>query len=714
MPLENMLKNATCNICGEKGKFIISNLNPELDKITQLREDIIAKAAETPGTLEKMRADRNKRAKENFRHYTLFCKYAFAIFLILSITLLLFRGSFDQGMQFDEVFRLNNLLPLINSNAEPYDQSIFSIKIFGYSIPLMYKFYVSSAVLIKWLPLMIFNDYLFGIRFLYITYFFISITTFFLILSRYNYYYALITSALVATSPIFFPEVRIGFASSIHIFFLTLSLFLFYNFFNEKKRTIYLFLAIFILFFAANVEFYFIWVIASIILSSIFLFPDYWRIILTSYKYMVVAILGAFLGLFNFIVYNLLTGFSTFKPLFLKIFFPSEYNLNPIDYKLTPPLFEEVLLKLDSVSSFFDGYGMLYLLVLAMISLLYLFITWKIIRMNKFHKYRTYILSFVCFLLIFFFILITPNTTRAGHYVYLVPFIELSVLSLIVLLSKIYNQKRIQIVAAFFLVILLTLNIFVSNSEIARVNITKGTGHFSPAIFDLNHYLNENDIESDDIVFLEWCMHSQLYFLNKGEFKINSLVFQLLGKNKEERYIAFKSFFLSPHIQNRSTSLYFPVYAKHMGLTTKGIYEDFSNFIISYRGRLERIHTFYETNGDEIIQLYELKNTRELINNIRTELENATRSQDLKIVDFGPKVKKLQNPENFGIWIKTINHSRSTKVTLNGSILKTVYYTDHLTALVPYTIVSQKGKFKIQLYDLDRNIVSEPVYLEIK
>ncbi len=44
MPLENMLKNATCNICGEKGKFIISNLNPELDKITQLRENIICQS----------------------------------------------------------------------------------------------------------------------------------------------------------------------------------------------------------------------------------------------------------------------------------------------------------------------------------------------------------------------------------------------------------------------------------------------------------------------------------------------------------------------------------------------------------------------------------------------------------------------------------------------------------------------------------------------
>ena len=297
----------------------------------------------------------------------------------------------------------------------------------------------------------------------------------------------------------------------------------------------------------------------------------------------------------------------------------------------------------------------------------------------------------------------------------MVPFLELSILSLTILFKNIYNQKRIQAATAIFLVILLMLNIFVSSSEIARVNITKGEGYFSPAIFDLNRYLNENDIESEDIVFLEWGMYSQLYFLNKGEFKINSLVFQLLeSKNKDERYAVFKSFFLSPHIQNHSTNLYFPLYAKDLDFRRKNIEEDFKDFIISYGGNLERIHTFYETNGDEIIYLYELNNSRELINNIRLELENAMISQDLKIIDFGPKVKKLQNLENFGIWVKAINHSRSTKVILNGCILKTVYYTDHLTALVPYNIASQKGKFRIQLYDMDRNIVSEPVYLEIE
>jgi len=35
------------------------------------------------------------------------------------------------GAQFDEVFRLNNLIPLFNNNAEPYNQCIYSINIIG-------------------------------------------------------------------------------------------------------------------------------------------------------------------------------------------------------------------------------------------------------------------------------------------------------------------------------------------------------------------------------------------------------------------------------------------------------------------------------------------------------------------------------------------------------------------------------------------------------
>lgn len=34
-------EQCTCNICGEKGKFVILNVNPELPELTQLRENII-------------------------------------------------------------------------------------------------------------------------------------------------------------------------------------------------------------------------------------------------------------------------------------------------------------------------------------------------------------------------------------------------------------------------------------------------------------------------------------------------------------------------------------------------------------------------------------------------------------------------------------------------------------------------------------------------
>lgn len=40
MRLEESLSHATCNICGQQGEFFISDLNPELDETTQLRENL--------------------------------------------------------------------------------------------------------------------------------------------------------------------------------------------------------------------------------------------------------------------------------------------------------------------------------------------------------------------------------------------------------------------------------------------------------------------------------------------------------------------------------------------------------------------------------------------------------------------------------------------------------------------------------------------------
>jgi hypothetical protein len=50
---------------------------------------------------------------------------------------------------------------------------------------------------------------------------------------------------------------------------------------------------------------------------------------------------------------------------------------------------------------------------------------------------------------------------------------------------------------------------------------------------------------------------------------------------------------------------------------------------------------------------------------------------------------------------------------LNNILLKTVYYEDHLTALIPKDVINYKGTYKIELYDNLKHIKSKPVLLEI-
>jgi hypothetical protein len=68
-----------------------------------------------------------------------------------------------------------------------------------------------------------------------------------------------------------------------------------------------------------------------------------------------------------------------------------------------------------------------------------------------------------------------------------------------------------------------------------EANNTNGTGYFSPAIFELNDYYKNHHIADKDTIYLQWGMYSQIYFLNKGKYLINSQVFQLVNKSNEEQ-----------------------------------------------------------------------------------------------------------------------------------------------------------------------------------
>ena len=544
----------------------------------------------------------------------------YSIFLV--IIFLLFKDSTHLGMQFDEVIRINNLLPFFYPDTQVYDQNIFSIHLFGYHIPLIYKFYLSSAMLIPYIPLALFkNDLLFGLRFLYGFYFFLSISVFFLIMSRkIDYTISLLTSILIITSPLFYPDALLGFAHSIHLIFISCAIYSFYLFFEEHRSQFFLFLGTFLLFFEANIEAYFLWVIAGLTIASIVIFSQYWKKVLGSIQYCLVILAAIILGWINFLIYNIFVPFATIKPIYFRIFDPLTYAESPVDYKQTSPLFADVWSKLTTTfPSFYSDYGIFYIILIIAMTILYIFLASKIIKMHRISQYKQYFFPFLCFSLIFILILLSPNTTRAGHYVYLIPFFELSIVFLFLLGEKIFNRKYLSKVLIITLIGLIVLNSVIIGMEVSSYRHTRGQGIYSPAIFDLNDYIHDESIRPDDIIFLEWGMYSQLYFLNKGDFKIHSIVFQLYDtKDSEERKSVFTKFFLKQKNPGQSDRLYFPLYRDGFNSRNDAILADFIEFITENNGTVKKIATFYETNGDEVMDMYALENSERFLQTIQS------------------------------------------------------------------------------------------------
>jgi len=538
-------------------------------------------------------------------------KYVIAILVIFIIILIMFRGSYKDGMEYDEIYSTVNIVPIVNHNAEYYNSSIFNIRMLGHDIPIMYKEYISSVSLLPYFPIAFFKDYLAGIRTLHLLYFFLSIAIFFMIFAQYDFIYSFVTAVLMSTSPIFFPAARCGFADPIHIALLAIAVLFIYKFFKQGKKLTDLFLAGFILFFTANLGFYFVWDITGMAIAGILLFPDYCKTIFGSLKNIAILTASAVIGLLNFVIYNIGAGFPTIKPLILKIFFPSEYNKQPIDYKASLPFAQDIAVKMGNISDFFAGYANIYYFIIIAMSCVYGFLIYWLISKKKIMEYRLYIFSFICFWLILIMILISPNSTRAGHYVYLIPFMELSMVSLVILLNKFYNSTMIRMPGVIFLVFVAVLNIFVSNIQVSKIVASRGTGNFSPAIFDLRDYINDKKIDSKDIVFLDWGMQNQIYFLNKGNFKINSLVFELMNKTGQEQYKILKAYLISKFGKDAPDALYFPFYSREDSL------RDALVGLVNFNGgKIEQTHLFNETDGEEIISLYKLENVKEFVGNL--------------------------------------------------------------------------------------------------
>ena len=646
----------------------------------------------------------------NDKHYLK--KYGWLLIisiLLFIISIILFNGYLQEGMDNDEVLRIIPVIQYFNRHATPINQSIFSIHLFGHVIPIMFKEYISSLYPFLYTPIVLFNNYFIGVRVMHLFYFIASILVFFIVFFKANRFIGLWSSLIIVTSPLLYPELREGFVHTWHFIAVALSFYFFKIFFNDNRKCIYLFLAIFILSLMTNIVFYFSWIFAAFILASLLLFSDYWLIIIKSVKYVIVSILAVFLGLFNYVIYNIMNGYPTFMKLYLSIFNTSKYNKNPIDYHRLGSISEEIKIKILSLSHNFDGYYTIYFFVLILLILLSSFVFYVLIKKGKFKENRVYFLPFLIFLFTLFFILISPKAQRAGHFVFLFPAYQLAIVSMLyVLKEKILHQKLVKYIIYISLSSFVLFNFYVSYDKISKINITGGTGLHTTAIYKLEGYIKTKKLNINKFVFLQWGMVSQLYLFNKGEMKPDSLIFALFDKSKEEQDKIFLYYLLKKN--NITGKNYFPLFFKVNEAKIDNVKDNFLDFVTSHGGHLKIEKIFYEKNmKDKAIELYTIENIKQFRKKILNKLEHKLKtSNKIKIIRYG--INKSGT-----MWIIAEGLTKNIIVVINNKFYSDIFKKTYLTTTLQQNILNNMDKnWQLKLCDTDKNICSPSISLKYK
>ncbi len=633
--------------------------------------------------------------------------------LLVGLILFLFRGWMEQGMEMDEVSRVSNIIPIFNPDAQPADRGSFRVTAFGITFPIMFKEYISSAYLIKFLPLGLFNDYLLGIRLLHLCFFLLAALSFFFFAQKHHLYVAVWTSLLMVTAPLLYPMVRIGFVETIHLFFLTAAAFLIYRFIQHPDRRGSLFWGVFVLSFAVNQSFYVIWVVAGTGLATLLLYPDVWRRCCQPIRNLATAALAAVLGLAHFVYYNLASGFPTVATAYYYLFDRERYNQNPVDRSIAQPFLEELRNKFVHLDVFYGPYSEAYWLMGLIMTAIFLFSFAKSLRAGRLRQDRIYFLPFLSLAAVLALILISPKGTRPGHYTYIIPFEQLSMISALLLTARMLPWSSLAKGLLHAVPALLFLfNFYNSNQIVAENNRTGGTALFSPAVFEFNDYLSRQRIDSRNIYFLSWGLYAQPYFLQRGEFHINNWVYHLIDKQPAEQAESLKFLFSSSQARPATgDQLYFPLFAQKRS----DINETLQKVVAEYSGRLALEKTFFERDASTpAILLYRLDGARQFLDGFADGVLDSGFEEALAIAKYGPHQVEAGREEDLAMWFIADNLAPTTKVVFEGLILRTVFSGDHCTALVPYRELVQSGSFEVFLHDQARKIRSSAVLLEVE
>ncbi len=438
-----------------------------------------------------------------------YCDLALAMVLFICF-LVMTNHVYDYGLHFDEVNRLNPLFALFNPAAYPNEQAIWSISLGSIKIPMMYKEYISSLSTFYMLPIVLFRNPIIGLKTMYIVYFGVEISSVYLYLKRFNKNFALGVSLILLTNPLIYPDIFYGFANCFHVIFIILSLYQFEKYYqtNALKN---LFGGIFFICFGTNLSFYTIWNVVALLLSSMLIDFPLWKATLKNIKAIIVILSGAFLGLFNFILYNLLCGFPTVIKLFKYIFSTNEFEMDGVSNE---SLYESIIVTLKKVDYMLNGKLSIYIVLITLIiSFWTLLAILKINKKTKIDRHTFYPILIVIFTIVC--LLISPKPRFAYHWLRLSPALEILIVLSFVLLKRCFFghlHSLPYIATAFFLI----FAFWQCNEKVRDSKVAVEKFHLSNDYEFLANFFKRNDVRNEQIFYLEWGIEAPVYLATKG------------------------------------------------------------------------------------------------------------------------------------------------------------------------------------------------------
>jgi hypothetical protein len=439
---------------------------------------------------------------------------ATGICAVVVLVLHLFSGNTAFGMNFDEVFRANNLWPWLDPAAAPWDQTMSSLPTPFGEIPLLYKQYVTSTSILRTLPAAAFEDKLEALRWLHRVYFLLGCSALLLALLPIHRGWAVTTALLVAVQPIFYPTATVGMALPDHLLWIALLVVLARRWRAGTSATPLL-LAAFAAGVAVNQQIYFLWVVAALAVTVPLVRPgEVAGVLLRRPAVAAGAVVLGLLGLFNYLPYNLANGFETLRPLFLNLLDPEAYGREAIDHARAVPLLEGIRQRLALLDAWTGGAALFWAPLAAIVT------AQAALALHRGEAQRDVLLPPLMAATVLILILLSPNATRPGHYVYLSPWLEMTLA-----LPMLRLRRPVRPVAVALALLPLAIGAFQfqhADRVMATYRAHGGQGLQSPATLTAARFALEHGAGGRGVLYLQWGLYSQPYFLSGGRFRVQA------------------------------------------------------------------------------------------------------------------------------------------------------------------------------------------------